>query len=178
MALDFQSRVTADQKGILSDFVEEEVPKAGRRKKRLDFLAGKVAKLRDSLDALQNEDLKFLSSTTKSALGTDNKAVNYIPPEVQEKTLAGFKRQTSQVEGGVPRAPTTAAGHFTKPFTSVSVDDIKTPLLEVVKGRFERLEYAIRRTADRTEVLEFRAAKQVTLQTDLSVALKKIQVQE
>lgn len=175
MALDFQSRVTGDQKQVLSDFVSEEGSKASRKKRRLEFLAGKAAGLRDRLDDLQTEDLKYISSTTNTDA---SKQGDLIPPPVQQKTLAAFDAQTQRVTNGVPRGALPGTRHFTLPSVSAAVDDVKTPLLEAVKGRFERLEYAIRRAADRTEVLELRTTKQDTLQSDLEKALSRIQVQE
>ena len=55
MALDFQSRITEDQKSILTDFANEEFAKIEARKKRLQFLASKNALYRDRLDALQTK---------------------------------------------------------------------------------------------------------------------------
>jgi len=176
MALDFQSKVSKDQKEILSSFADEEIAKKDRKKTRLAFMAGKLAAYRDALDDLQTEDLKYVSSTTVTS--TRETPINYIPPVIQEKTLAGFNRQTEQVSGGVPRAAPKNASPFTRPLISASVDDVKTPLLEAIKGRLERLEYAIRRAADRTEVVELRSAKQDTLQSDVGAALKKIETTE
>lgn len=168
MALDFQSRLTQDQKSILSDFAAEEVEKIETRKKRLEFLASKNAIYRDKLDALQTEDLKYISSVSEEAAASNESLI-------QQKTLAAFNAQTSEVLGGDTLKAPPEVAHFTSPSVSANVDDVKNPLLEAVKGRFERLEYQIRRAADRTEVMELRTAKQDTLLEDVERALSKIE---
>jgi len=168
MALDFQSRLTEDQRSLLSDFAAEEVAKVEARTKRLQFLATKNAAYRDRLDALQTEDLKYISSVSEDEASA-NESLS------QQKTLAAFQSQTSTALAGSVETSPPEVAHYTSPSVSAYVDDVKNPLLEAIKGRFERLEYQIRRAADRTEVMELRAAKQSTLQADLDRALGKIE---
>lgn len=168
MALDFQSKLTDDQKKILDEFKNEEVAKIDARRKRLQFLASKNAAYRDKLDALQTEDLKYISSVSADE-ASRSEALS------QQKTLAAFQAQTERALAGLILTSPPEVAHFTSPSVSANVDDVKNPLLEAVKGRFERLEYQIRRAADRTEVMELRAEKQDTLQADLDRALGKIE---
>lgn len=177
MALDFHSKLTRDQKSILEDFSNEELAKVARKKRRLSFLASRMATYRDELDSLQNESLKYLSSTLETSVGK-RPQINYVPPPIQEKTKEEFERQTAHIAGAIKRAPPESLSTYSRPLISASVDEIKIPLLEAVKGRFERLEYAIRRSADRVEVLGERSTKQDTLSADVKAALLNIDPEE
>lgn len=151
MAIEFHSKLTEEQKTQLQSFVNEELPKATRQKTRLDHLQTRTDAYLGKLSVLQTD-------------------TGYLYKEQQTKTYL----EVQKADFPTPRSPNAVPSGFTDPSVSEAVDRVKNPLIEAVKGRFERLEYMIRRAYDRAEVLSQRSAARATLSEDLSKAMQDI----